>query len=193
MNFWCLKQFNLSNDEGLNFIFLLGICGVIRKAWAGRDPHFIQSFKFTELMKTNISWMDSQFNLVKSFSSQLDRSYSSCVEPLQSTSLIFLSLQPLVQAALNTWYFSVNLLHVRIPAMCLHAQPGLLFVPALPISLSPPPFFSSFSFLVLFWIIMWKLLTTLESLLYWPLTYSEAYLYRRKVLCSSRFIVLSRF
>lgn len=34
INFWCLKQFNLSKEKGLNFIFLLAISGIIRKAWA---------------------------------------------------------------------------------------------------------------------------------------------------------------
>lgn len=42
INFWCLKWFNLSEDEGLNFFFpLLAIRRIIRKAWAALDPYFI--------------------------------------------------------------------------------------------------------------------------------------------------------
>lgn len=88
INFWCLEQFSLSKDEGLNFIFLFGHLWVISKAWANWDPHFIQSSKFPGLMKTNILWMDSNFNLVKRVSSQLDRPSLSRAGSLKRKSLI---------------------------------------------------------------------------------------------------------
>lgn len=51
INFWCWKGFNLSKDEGLNFIFLLALSGIIRKAWVVLDPDLVQSFSFIDLMR----------------------------------------------------------------------------------------------------------------------------------------------